>query len=288
MGARLEEAVRRFAGSDEGLHTVRWTVGGRRLECVVPGDDRWICIKDDLLLREYEWMGIDLDRPRDLVVDGGAHVGTFTAMAALHAAKVVAVEPTPTTAALLRDNMARNGLDHVQVVEGALWPTAGTVDLHDNTLSSASSVIGGEATGVSVPTVTLGQLVEDHGTIDLLKLDIEGAEFPLLRETPDEVLARVDTIVGEMHLWASDDPDESALVRRLEAAGFTVEVRNLPIHHVRESLGRLRTNARDLEGHLRLKATVAGVYAMTAVLDPLIGLRDRLHAHDLRLFTAHR
>lgn len=284
----LENAVQRAAGSDAGTHRVRWRAGGRTFAFDVPGDNVWVCVKDDLLLREYEWLGVSLEEPRDLVVDGGAHVGTFTAMVSAHATKVLAVEPGPATVGLLRANLERNGLAQVEVVEAALWARPGPISLNVDGLSSSATVIDAAESDVEVATVSLSDLVDRHGPIDLLKLDIEGAEFPLLRETPDEVLRQVRCIVGELHLWAGGADGEAALVRRLEDVGFAVEVRQLPIHHVRESLRRLRRYAGDLDGHWRLKLTLAGVYAATGLLDPLTGLRRHLNARDLRLFRAQR
>jgi FkbM family methyltransferase len=284
----LEQAVQRVAGSDDEIHPVRWRSEGRTFEFDVPGDNAWVCIKDDLLLREYEWLGVRLDQPRDLVVDGGAHVGTFTAMASAASRAVLAVEPSPVNAALLRRNVEKNGLGNVEVVEAALWSRSGTIGLRVDGLSSSASVIDAAGSEVEVVAWPLAELVREHGPIDLLKLDIEGAEFPLIHETPDEVLGDIGAIVGELHLWAGGDGGETAFVRRLQEVGFKVEVRHLPIHNVRESLRRLRRYSRDLDGHLRLKLTVAGVYAATGVLDPVIGLRRHLNARDLRLFFARR
>jgi len=286
----LEDAVQRVAGADDSTQVVRWRSGGRTFEFDVPGDNVWVCIKDDLLLREYEWMGVQPDQARDLVVDGGAHVGTFTAMAAGTAQQVLAVEAHPTTAALLRGNVARNHLENVEVVEAALWPERGTVSFQAEGQSSSASVIGaGESAGdVEVTTLTLDDLVAEHGPIDLLKLDVEGAEHRLLHETPDGVFADVRSLVGELHLWAGGDDAEAAFAWRLEALGYVVEVRQLPIHHVRDSLKRVRRNAGDLEGYTRLKLTLAGVYAVTGLIDPIIGLRKHINARDLRLFRAWR
>jgi hypothetical protein len=151
-------------------------------------------------------------------------------------------------------------------------------------------VIGaGDGDGdVEVSTLTLADLVDDHGPIDLLKLDVEGAEHRLVHETPDEVFGQVRSLVGELHLWAGEADAEAAFATRLEQLGYVVEVRQLPIHHVRESLKRVRRNAGDLEGYTRLKLTLAGVYAVTGLVDPIIGLRKHLNARDLRLFRAWR
>ncbi|HYF47278.1 MAG TPA: FkbM family methyltransferase, partial [Acidimicrobiales bacterium] len=172
-----ERVVRRLAGNSSRLQTVRWHRDGRRYEFDVPGDNVWISVKDDLLLREYEWMGADLPSVRGVVIDAGAHVGTFAAVAAAHAARVVAVEPNPDNLALLRSNLERNGIENVEVVEAALWPGGAEVELALAGPTSAGSVVAeGQGTTLTVSTVDLDALVDRVGAVDLLKLDVEGAE----------------------------------------------------------------------------------------------------------------
>ncbi len=60
MPVWLEHAVERVAGAGDTTRRVRWRANGRSFDFDVPGDNVWVCIKDDLLLREYEWLGIDL------------------------------------------------------------------------------------------------------------------------------------------------------------------------------------------------------------------------------------
>ncbi len=245
-------------------------------------------MKDDLLLREYEWMGADLASAGGVVVDAGAHVGTFAATAAAHASWVVAVEPNPANLALLRANLERNGIQNVEVVEAALWPGEGEVQLDVTGPTSAGSVVSdGDGATLTVPTVDLDALVKRLGAVDLLKLDIEGAEFELLRAASPATLARIDTIVGELHLWA-DPSSGDDLRRRLEGEGFEVEIRRGPINFPAQSLRALRRNWSSLEGHLRLKLTVAASYGLAAIVGRIPRLRDRLAAKELRLLLARR
>ncbi len=283
-----ERVVRKLAGNTSSIQPLRWRRDGRTYDFRLPGDNVWISVKDDLLLREYEWMGADVASARGVVVDAGAHVGTFAATAAAHAAQVVAVEPNPANLELLRANLDRNGIDNVEVVEGALWPGGGEVELAMAGPTSAGSVVGeGGGTTVKVPTVDLDGLVERLGPIDLLKLDIEGAEFEVLRAASPATLAQIDTIVGELHLWADPSGGED-LRRQLEGAGFDVEIRRGPINFPAQSLRALRRNWSSLEGHLRLKLTVAGSYGLAALVGRIPRLRDRLAAKELRLFLARR
>jgi FkbM family methyltransferase len=114
----------------------------------------------------------------DSIVDGGASVGEFAALARLACpgTPLLCVEPHPASAARLR----RRGFT---VVEAALWHEPGRVDLTQPTSAATScSVVAGGATGLRSWTVDAVRL--DHLAIPgrrvLVKLDLQGAELQAL------------------------------------------------------------------------------------------------------------
>jgi hypothetical protein len=66
-------------------------------------------------------------------------------------------------------------------------------------LSRQTSVLSGVATGEGLPvqSVSLGAVLEQlvGGSIDLIKLDCEGAEYDILMNSPAAVLEKIDRIV---------------------------------------------------------------------------------------------
>lgn len=117
-------------------------------------------------------------------VDVGAHIGWYT----LHAARrvqphghVVALEPAPGTATLLRSNVAANRFEGVvSVVQKAVAAEDGMGRLYLGAEDGRNSLFEatGDAGGVSVELVTLDRCLSDLGitTIDLMKIDVEGGE----------------------------------------------------------------------------------------------------------------
>ena len=69
-------------------------------------------------------------------------------------------------------------------------------------------------------------IIEDRGIdrIDFLKLDVEGAEYDILLNCPDEMLTKVRRIVMEYHEFDADKRNHEDLVKRLNSQGFTVTV----------------------------------------------------------------
>jgi FkbM family methyltransferase len=110
----------------------------------------------------------------DAVIDGGASVGEFAALARLARPDVplLCVEPHPPSAAVLR----RRGFD---VVEAALWHERGTLELRQPTEAVTSCTVAGAAvTGApswTVQTLRLDELPISGRNI-LVKLDLQGAE----------------------------------------------------------------------------------------------------------------
>ena len=130
-------------------------------------------------------------RPNDVVVDCGAHAGLYTVTAARMlegSGRVIAVEPNPHTARLLRANLAKNEVENATVVEAAVYRKSGTVRFHLMRPGKAaydSLYVANESEAVreiDVPAVTLDEVLnrEKIGRVDFLKLDIEGAEVDAL------------------------------------------------------------------------------------------------------------
>ena len=116
--------------------------------------------------------------PGGFFVDVGANVGANTlAAAALVGANgtVVAVEPHPRTAQFLRRNIDLNGFGNIATYQCAVGERPAVARLTDRD-SDDLNEIAAEG-GIEVQLATLDDLLAEHpGTIDLLKIDVEGYE----------------------------------------------------------------------------------------------------------------
>lgn len=152
----------------------------------------------------------------ETIVDLGASVGlaTLRLLAGHPGARVVAVEADPVLIPRLRANVA--GLP-VTVVHAAMAGSSGErrffrsdIDSWGNSLDNTSET----QTAVSVTALSLTDLLDQQGIerVDLLKLDVEGAEWEIFEAPLDP---RIAAIVGEVHGREGKDPD--AFVERLRA-----------------------------------------------------------------------
>lgn len=160
------------------------------------------CVEQVFLANEYQ---VPFPGTPRVIVDAGANIGMATLYFArkFPDAKVIAIEPEASNFALLQINCA--GLENVTLIEGALWPTPGTLTIEDEHAEKwgISVVDASRAPGpaASVSAITIPEILKRFAIaeIDLLKLDIEGAERDLFLGSPQEWLGRVGMIAIELH-----------------------------------------------------------------------------------------
>jgi len=140
-------------------------------------------------------------RPR-FIIDAGANIGMATLYFtnAFPEAMITAIEPEASNFALLQANC--HGLGRVRLKHAALWPCAAALRLDNPSGGQWSFVVtpADEAT-TTVPAITIPGLLAESGLdrIDLLKLDIEGAERELFNDSCEEWLPLVGLIIIELH-----------------------------------------------------------------------------------------
>ena len=133
--------------------------------------------------------------PGDLVLDIGAHAGNRTRTLLSLGCRVVAVEPQPDFARLLRTMFGRR--PDVEIVEAAVADTAGRVELSISERTPTVTTIvpawrdtraeepefGGVRWNrrIDVDTTTLDELIARYGTPAFIKTDVEGSELAVLR-----------------------------------------------------------------------------------------------------------
>lgn len=142
--------------------------------------------------------------------------------------KVFAVEPEPHNIEFLKMNIADNPVTkNLTVVEKAVWHEAGTVDISNRGGNASIFEHPKNAGYTKVEAVTIKQLFDQNNIreADVMKIDIEGAEFDLIINTPDDILKRIKYLTLEFD--ASDDGKFGQMVEKL-ARIFGIQILGSP------------------------------------------------------------
>jgi FkbM family methyltransferase len=209
LSKRSVKFARRL-GVWKGPYTLAATVLGRRqISIRLAGVQRPLVIRPrttDRFVFEQIFLDGEYDLPDCIrpafIVDAGANVGFASILFANRYpdAMIVALEPEA-------DNyraLVRNTSEYPQILpmRAALWSKAEPLFLdatEDSWSCRVRTPLKGEAGGVS--GIAMQELLKIHGqsSIDILKMDIEGAEREVFNSDCHSWLSRTGTLVIELH-----------------------------------------------------------------------------------------
>lgn len=167
-----------------------------------------------------------------LILDCGANIGLSVIYFKYFypRARVVAFEPDPKIFQVLKANVASFGLLDVTLEQKALWSSEGIQ------LFEPDGSVGGRIAGVvrrrepiEIQTVRLRDWLDTE--VEMLKIDIEGAELEVLVDCQDQ-LANVNYLFVEYHSQPNEPQRLDELLLILGGAGFRYHIKDAnPILH---------------------------------------------------------
>ncbi|HQW41754.1 MAG: FkbM family methyltransferase [Flavobacteriales bacterium] len=177
-----------------------------------------------------ERMKFSADGPSPVIVDCGANVGVSILYykSRFPASKVICFEPDAAVRACLETNMEANGITDVNCRPEVVWVDDRGV-LFGSEGADGGSVLRTAGAAV-LPSVRLKDVLREVGSIDLLKVDIEGAESEVLLDCGDE-LKRVKYLYVEYHSFPDRPQTLGALLELLTTNGFRYYIHRIGVHH---------------------------------------------------------
>lgn len=179
---------------------------------------------------EYD---IDVNNDAPLIFDCGAHIGVASVFFATKYpdSKIVAFEPNPSSVVYFRHNTAKYlESKQIELHQVALGGKKAIVQIHPT--QEAGSLLASTHFNYSGPSVpvqchTLSSYLKDHAKIDLIKVDVEGAEWVIIQELIDSnSLGKIDNLIIEFHELPEESGKTDSFVTLISSHGFNHKIRS--------------------------------------------------------------
>ena len=175
----------------------------------------YFAAKDIFLHRIYN---LETSKSSPVIIDGGGHIGLFTLFAKQKYpnSRITVFEPDDESWQLLNRNIQANGFKNVKVVKSGLYKHDGEISFASDHSDGSSIFTKGKPTS-TIKVVRLSEYIETE--IDLLKLNIEGAETDVIAEI-EQKLPLIREIVIEYHGFPEVGQNLHNILSILDRAGF--------------------------------------------------------------------
>ena len=162
-----------------------------------------------------------------IIYDCGANIG----MSCLYFkklypnAKIKAFEADPKIAKVLENNLAKNGvLNGIEIINSAVWIDEKGIEFSSEGADGGS--IYGNENKIKMSSIRLKEFLKKEEKVDMLKIDIEGAEYEVLKDCKDS-LYNVDNLFVEYHSWNKTEQKLSEILEIFEKNGFRYYIESL-------------------------------------------------------------
>lgn len=154
-----------------------------------------------------------------IIIDCGANIGTsclyFKTL--YPQSKVTAFEADEKIAKILTSNLNNNNINDVKIISSAVWINNDGIEFSCEGADGGS--IQGNGARKKVNSIRLKEVLNQIGRVDLLKIDIEGAEYEVIKDC-QSALGNVENIFIEYHSWNNSPQRLSEILVILEQNNF--------------------------------------------------------------------
>lgn len=171
---------------------------------------------------------------KPLIIDCGANIG----MSAIYfkwkfpGSRIIAFEPNPNAFFLLEKNIKENALKDIEIHNLGLSNRDGELSFFIDTYNPGT-LIGslikkrGGPGELKVKTARLSSFVSEYERVDLVKMDVEGAELDIIKELSSSgMMTKVKEFIIEYHHnIPGENPDLSHFLSLFETNGYSYNIK---------------------------------------------------------------
>ena len=175
-----------------------------KLKCIIRDKSDSIAFYENFFLNTNNPTKIFEIGVEDIVIDVGAHIGTFTLNAANKAkkGKIIALEPSKETYKILKKNIEINNFKNIISQNIGIWKKTDEIPLYiDENESIGNNIFQKTKKIEKINVISILDCIERYHLekIDFLKMDCEGAEFEIILGMSDSTLKKIKKISMEVH-----------------------------------------------------------------------------------------
>lgn len=173
---------------------------------------------------------LELEKEDPIIVDAGAHIGMSVVYFKMlfPKARIMAFEPVSENFEILKKNVTDNQLTNVELYQAVVAPKSGRITIQEPTgegaWKSGAGIISRGWKGIQVgkeigvEAVGIQEILKEK--IDLLKMDIEGMEYEVVRNMGPNI-GNVKNMIIEVHPRKDHRIEE--IQKILSQNGFRIE-----------------------------------------------------------------
>ncbi|MEJ0081044.1 MAG: FkbM family methyltransferase [Puia sp.] len=190
------------------------------------------------------------EKKNPFIIDCGANIG-LSVLYFKHLfedAKIVAFEADPYVFDQMQRNISKYNYQNVELINAAVWDSVTSLNF------SSEGSVGGkinmkdslESSDVLVPTTRLKDYLDKP--VDFLKIDIEGAEYNVLKDCKEELI-NVQNLFLEYHVMQNETQTLHEMLEWIHNAGFK--------YYIREALNNMPFPfTSDVDGHFQMQLNI--------------------------------
>jgi FkbM family methyltransferase len=212
---------------------------GNKLKFLVPSKALYLVFKEIFVTDFYAINKlVAMLPPNPVIIDIGANAGYFNIMlfSKIKEATVYAYEPIPSNYELFKKNISLNPIlqNNIHLFNKAVTGTPQDyIELFMEAAADNSVIASVYADfdtqnhhTIKVPAISLEQIINENKLqhIDLIKVDCEGSEYPVIYETAARVWEKINMLTIEVHKLDDKMRNEKFLQNFLQEKGYTVVI----------------------------------------------------------------
>lgn len=218
-GLLFQHKLRRFARKKR-YEPIEIIIEGRKFKA--PDAHSFAFTYDEIFNKEIYSFESTNNNP--LIIDCGANIGlSILFFKKLYpSSNIIAFEPDPTIYSYLTNNLDSYAFDNVVTYNLGVWKEQSTLKFWKEG-SDAGRIISPFDSfpndGIEIPTVRLSKYLSDVEKVDLLKIDIEGAELDVVQEISGH-MHKIERLFVEYHSFKNSVQHLDVLLSLLKLSGF--------------------------------------------------------------------